>query len=77
MRTYCCMTGVAMDCPASECVECSGLGPHRDVPAGICGHAVGCGYSDDGNGSHAHHCQLPPNHEGKCAATLAKRLCEG
>ena len=75
MRTYCCMSGVAMDCPAKDCVECSGLGPHRDVPGDICGHAVGCGYAEDGNGHHAHHCELEPNHDGKCQAPIARKQC--
>lgn len=68
MRTYCCLSGAAMDCLASECVECSGLGPHRDVLVDICGHQVGCG-------SHGHHCELAPSHKGKCAAPTALEQC--
>jgi hypothetical protein len=36
-RTYCGVYGVAMYGEAKDCLECSGMGPHRDVPDGMCG----------------------------------------
>jgi hypothetical protein len=71
-RTYCCMHGCAMDGQASDCEECDGLGPHRQVPKGWCGYAVKCLSSD---GKHSHFCELPPNHAGNHASPGADAEC--
>lgn len=77
-RTYCCMTGVA-GYAANKCIECSGMGPHRPVPAGLCGAFAECGVHD-----HGHPCEREPDHEGShdcplgrgtCAAGAADKVC--